>query len=130
MQEQALHGHAPPAGVVMDTAAGALVRDTLGNVTGGVRLPSMEAPIATYVSTASVNPFLPPALQGIGTLACRLSGAVVPFDDATIDALYPERGEYIGAVIESALDLKAKGLLLQRDALTLIIKALRSDVAK
>ena len=120
MQEQILEGAVPPAGVVMDTLPGSppveLARDGNGNVLGGVRLPSIEVPTATYVSEASVNPFLPPQLQFIGGLVCRLSGAVVPFDQATLDTLYRNHGKYVSAVAAAAKDLKTQGLLLQRNA--------------
>ncbi len=78
-----------PAGQVMEEVDGVLLRDALGNVIGGVRLPALEAPTATYLSTNTASPDLPPALLAIGNLACRLSGSVVPFDQATLDALYP-----------------------------------------
>ena len=128
MQEQVVDGDTPPAGIVLDTAAGGLVRDAVNNVVGGVRLPSMEAPTATYVSTASPNPFLPPALAGLAFLACRLSGAVVPFDAATLDALYPDHGTYQSQVVGSTNALKAQGLLLQQDAVRLKQAAANSGI--
>lgn len=130
MQEQIYDGEVPPAGVVLDTSAGGLVRDALGNVTGGVRLPSMEAPTATYVSQASANPFLPPVLGGIANLACRLSGAVVPFDAATLGALYPDHGSYVSQVVGSANDLKGQGLLLQQDVQTIKKAAAASEIGQ
>jgi len=128
MQEQIQGGEVPPAGVLMDTSAGALVRDGLSNVVGGVRLPSMEAPTATYVSQASANPFLPPILGGFANLACRLSGAVLPFDQATLDSLYPNHGSYVSQVVGSANALKAQGLLLQQDAKTIKEAAEQSGI--
>jgi hypothetical protein len=128
MQEQILDGEAPPTGVVLDTSGGALVRDVLGNVTGGVRLPSMEAPTAKYVSQASANPLLPPVLSGFAGLACRLSGAVVPFDGATLDGLYPNHEDYVSQVAGSAGALKAQGLLLQQDVQTIKKAAATSEI--
>jgi len=122
-----MDGSDPPAGVLMSTAGGALVRDGDSNVVGGVRLPSMEAPTATYVSSATANPFLPPLLATFANLACRLSGAVEPFDDATLAAKYPEHGTYVSQVVGSVNDLKAQGLLLQQDATT--IKQAAADSA-
>lgn len=130
MQEQVYDGKTPPAGVLMETLGTDLVRDELGNVTGGVRLPSMEAPLATYVSQATANPFLPPALGGIANLACRLSGAVLPFDEDTIAELYPGRRSYQRAVGRSVRELKAQGLLLQRDAQKIKKAARESGIGK
>lgn len=142
MQEQILDGDVPPAGVVMDTGDGfppPLARDGNGNVTGGVRLPSMEAPTATYVSTATYdttptgNPFLDPLLNGIfqdglGSLVCRLSGAVEPFDQATLDGLYPEHSDYVEQVVGAVVSLKAQGLLLQQNASTIKKAAAKSSI--
>lgn len=131
MQEQVLQGEVPPPGVVMEnTPAGALVRDGTGNVLGGVRLPSIEVPTATYISSATVKTFLPPELVFIGGLVCRLSGAVEPFDQATLDALYPSHGDYVSRVAGAAGDLKAQGLLLQSDAATIKRNAARSSIGK
>jgi hypothetical protein len=128
MQEQVETGAVPPAGVLMDDAAGILQRDALGNVLGGVRLPSMEAATAVYVSSATANPFLPPFLAGIANLACRLSGAVFSFDEATLASLYPNHGSYVSQVTESVIQLKAQGLLLQQDAVTVKPKAAHSEI--
>jgi len=131
MQEQVRDGDEPPAGVLMDTTAGfQLARDANGNVLGGVRLPSITAPTATYVSTASVEPTLPPALAGFGALVCRLSGAVEPFDEATLDDLYRSHGIYVKAVVSGARALKRQGLLLQQDAIKIKKAASRSDIGR
>lgn len=128
MQDQVSRHRSPPAGLVMDEVGGVLQRDELGNVTGGVRLPSMEAPTATYESTNIADPTLPPALQGIGGLACRLSGSVFPFDEATLDALYPRRSSFFIDVWRSVVRLRRQGLLLPEDALTVLFDALRAGV--
>ena len=138
MQEQLIDGDEPPAGVLLDTTLDTttsppefkLVRDDLGNVEGGVRLPSMEAPTATYVSTATANPFLPPFLASFANLACRLSGAVLPFDEYTLSALYPDHGTYVSQVVESANELKSQGLMLQQDAVTVKTAAAASDIGQ
>lgn len=128
MERQVARGWRPPAGVVMDAVGDVLQRDGLGNVTGGVRLPSMEAPTATYVSTNVADPTLPPQLQSIGNLACRLSGSVLPFDEATLDELYPRRSSYFFDVWRSVLRLGLKGLILPEDAWQVLEAALRSSV--
>ncbi|MBW1904746.1 MAG: hypothetical protein JRH14_17900 [Deltaproteobacteria bacterium] len=130
MQEQLIDGDEPPAGVLMDEDEFVLNRDSNDNVEGGVRLPSMEAPTATYVSSATANPFLPPQLAGIANLACRLSGAVFPFDDATLGALYPDHSTYVSQVVESANALKSQGLMLQQDVVAVKTAAAASDIGQ
>jgi len=131
MQEQVLDGDVPPAGVLMDTSATLqLERDANGNVLGGVRLPSITAPTATYLSVATANPFLPPFLAGFAGLVCRLSGAVDPFDQATLDGLYPNHGAYVSAVGKGVKALKTQGLLLQQDAVKIKTTAAQSDIGK
>jgi hypothetical protein len=130
MQEQIASGSPPPAGVLMDQTGGVLDRDALGNVTGGVRLPSMEAPVATYVSSNQADPALPPLLQQIGNLACFLGGSVLRFDDATLDELYRNQGAYVSQVAAAVNALKAQGLLLQSDASTVKRAAPKAGIGK
>ena len=130
MQEQVDTGSAPPAGILMSDSGGVLDRDANGNVLGGVRLPSMEAPLAAYDSTNTAAPGLPPLLSNLGNLACRLSGSVLPFDQATLDALYPNHGTYVSSVVGASNALKAQGLLLQSDAASIKKAAARSDIGK
>jgi hypothetical protein len=126
MQEQIMTGAVPPAGVLMDQVGGVLERDSAGNVTGGVRLPAMEAPTATYESTNQAADGLPPFLTFFGNLACRLSGSVFPFDGATLDGLYPDHDAYTSQVAAAVKTLKSQGLLLQSDASIIKKRAARS----
>jgi hypothetical protein len=119
-----------PAGQVMEAIDGVLARDALGNVIGGVRLPALEAPTATYLSTNTASPDLPPALLAIGNLACRLSGSVLPFDQATLDALYPNPASYLVRVRQSVDALQRQGLLLPEDAAKVMSDAVRSLTAR
>lgn len=128
MERQDRSGVRPPAGLVMDEVAGVLQRDEFDNVTGGVRLPSLEAPTATYASSNFADPTLPPQLQGIGNLACRLSGSVFPFEEEQLDSLYPRRFSYFVDVVKSVFQLRKQRLLLPRDGLELILDALRSGI--
>ena len=135
MQEQVADGSPPPPGVVMDTVMDeemnlVLDRDAQDNVTGGVRLPSMEVPTAEYVSTNQADPNLPLFLQQIGNLACRFAGSVFPFDTATLDSLYRNHGRYVREVAQSVKALKDQGLMLQRDAIKVKTAASESDFGK
>jgi hypothetical protein len=120
LQHQVRSGVQPPAGVLMDTdATGAVLRDEFGNGLGGIRLPEIEVPTATYVPGNAADPSLPPLLQFIGNLACRLSGSVVHFDSATLDELYPTPGSFIGPRFAQTAQLQGDRFLLARDARTL-----------
>lgn len=116
MEQQVQHSTKRPGGVLMDVDGGVIQRDEFGNGLGGVRLPSMEVPIATYTPGNQADPNLPPFLQQIGNLACFLAGSVVPFDDATLDELYPTKGGYVRSVAAAARRLMRDGLLLGPDA--------------
>jgi hypothetical protein len=76
-------------------------RDALGNARGGIRTPVVDAPIA--------------ALSGLGQTGasfCGLFGTTVPFDAATLAALYPTHGAYVSAVAKaSRAAVKARYLL-------------------
>jgi hypothetical protein len=116
MQEQSTKGTSPPAGVLMETFNGNVELDEFGNGLGGVRLPSINVPTATYTSGNVADPTLPLFLQPIGNLACFLAGSVTPFDEATLDMLYPNHETYVSQVSHAVKSLKSQGLLLQSDA--------------
>lgn len=65
-------GEAPPNGPRFAFAGGALARDANGNALGGIRLPPIDVPVASYRSTA-----------------CPLGGLTVPFTDLEIKQRYP-----------------------------------------
>jgi len=116
MYDQSATGAIPPPGQMMDVVANVVQKDAYGNGLGGVRLPSMDVPTATYISGNQADPFLPPFLINIGNLACFLSGSVFPFDQMTLDTLYRNDGQYTSKVMAAVKALKSQGLLLQRDA--------------
>jgi hypothetical protein len=76
----------------------------------------LDVPIATYGPSNSANPALPPVLIPIANLNCRLSGTVTPFDDATLDALYPDHGTYVSQVARRTNELQRERFLLPADA--------------
>ncbi len=130
MEDQVRKGREPPAGVQMDVDPNTqqVLRDEFGNGLGGVRLPSLEAPVATYLPGNVADPSLPPFLQAIGNLACFTGSSVSPFDPETLDDLYPNHGSYVKAVAESVNDLVSGDFLLPKDAATLKAAAAKSDV--
>jgi len=128
LEQQVKHGDAPPAGLLMDVVNGVVQRDGFGNGLGGVQLPSITTPTATYTPGNVADPSLPPFLQQIGNLACFLASSVVPFDQATLDGLYPNHGTYVSSVVHDVRDLKRDGFLLQRDATKITTAAALSTI--
>jgi len=128
LEDQVQRGFEPPAGVLMDVVNGVVQRDGHGNGLGGVRLPSMSVPIATYTPGNQADPNLPPFLQFIGNLACRLASSTQPFDQETIDTLYPNQGGYISRVAVHSARLMQDGFLLPKDRQKVIDTALESGI--
>jgi hypothetical protein len=130
MEDQVRKGRVPPVGVQMDVDpdTGQVLHDEFGNGLGGVRLPSLEAPVATYLPSNQADPSLPPFLQQIGNLACFLASSVIPFDGDLLAELYPTHDSYVDAVSHGANELVKQGLLLHKDAAALKASAFESDI--
>lgn len=92
---------------------GAVVRDEHGNVVGGLRLPPIEVPVATYLGDA-----------------CVLFGATLPFDPATLRELYPSHDDYVAELREATDRAVAQGVLLPADAADLIRRAEASTIPR
>lgn len=91
-------GPAPAIAEPYAVADGALVRDANGNVLGGVRTPQLDVPVAT--------------LTGEGA---ALSGRTIPFDAATLAALYPTPQAYLEAYAAATDKAIADGFMLADD---------------
>jgi hypothetical protein len=130
MEKQVEWGWPAPSGVQMDVdpGTGLVQRDVFGNGLGGVRLPVMDVPTATYTPGNVADPSLPGFLQAIGNLACFLASSVEPFDDATLDDLYPNHGTYVSQVTHAAIKLRWQRLLLSKDAQKIIWTAAQSGI--
>ena len=74
-------------------------RDADGNVLGGLRLPPIEVPVATYRSTD-----------------CELGGITVPFDPITLLQRYPTYADYEQRLRKATNRAVRKGWLLPVDA--------------
>lgn len=74
-------------------------RDADGNVLGGLRLPPIEVPVATYRSTD-----------------CQLGGITVPFDPITLQQRYPTFADYERQLRRATDRAVRKGWLLPEDA--------------
>ena len=112
-------GTAPAIAPPLEVSAGppaAIVRDARGIALGGIRTPAVDVPLA--VLSGDAQP---------GSLICALFGITVPFDEATLMALYADQAAYADAVEASADAAVAAGFLLPPDAA--LIKAAAADTA-
>ena len=99
-------GKAPePQPRVARNADGSRKFDENGNILGGVRLPLIEAPIATYFAGGNPAPTTDPC--GLAGGAMALKGTTRVFDAATLKTLYPKPDSYLAkfdAALARALD--------------------------
>ena len=121
---------------------GQIARDVFGNALGGVRLPALEVPLASYAPQNVSKPTcgtpgaplppdcLPPEVPPVVGLACWLSGAVEPFDRETLDELYPSKRGYLLQVLFETIELRRERFLLREDAREILARALQADVGK
>jgi hypothetical protein len=119
MERQLVQSVPMPRAEKLIATNGDLARDAYGNARGGLRLPEVDVPIASYAPSNSADPALPAFLQQIGALVCRLSGAVTDFDATTLNALYPTRGRYTRPYARRVNALLERRFLLREDAETL-----------
>ncbi len=107
-------GDPPPSQPLIDFAGDPpeVVREQHGIATGGIRYPQADVPIAQ-------NSSIP---LGAGILLL-LRGSCVPFDEATLDALYDDESAYIEKFTAAARAAEKAGVLLHRDVEPLILAA-------
>ena len=96
-------GMAPPPSAHIEIDAQGQTRvDANGNALGGVRLPEVSVPSATYGVAQ-------------GTL-CFLFGYRLPFDASKLKQLYGNKDTYVAKVAEAAKQLVAQRLIQQKGA--------------
>lgn len=86
-------------------------RDSYGNALGGLRLPEIDVPVATYGidnSTTGSTEFL-------DLFACATSGSHTPFTTTRLSTLYPTRADYYNKYKAAADRALAAGYLLPAD---------------
>jgi hypothetical protein len=94
-------GVVPPSQprIVMEPGAPPhIMRDSLGNAVGGIRLPEIVAPVAEYRGA------------GFGTGSMPLFGGARAFSDEQLGALYSSREEYLdlwNSGVDQLLDAEA-----------------------
>jgi hypothetical protein len=92
-----------------------VARDRFGNALGGIRLSQHAVPTATNTGVNSGPGF------------CRLYGSFQPFDNATLDALYPSYNIYVIQVMQATDENLWRGFLVPEDAIETIREAVYSD---
>lgn len=113
------HGIAPPPGTQIDIdASGVVIRDDLGNATGGVRVPTLAVPLGTFEP------------GNLGPLPCPVAGAHFALDEEALDALYPSHSYYVHRVTQSALHNALRGYLRWDDALRYVLEAAAAGVGR
>jgi hypothetical protein len=97
-------------------------RDQHQNALGGVRNPLTDVPTATLSGEPPEGATIADLADGKGDL-CILFGKTIPFDQATLVALYGTADNYLQKFRTSARELVTAGFLLQPDADKLIAEA-------
>jgi hypothetical protein len=103
-------GKAPPQQKPMEIAGNpvAFVRDTNGNAVGGVRLPELEAPIASY--------------RGMDERG-SIGGRTIPFTPEQLRKLYPTHEDYVRKVTTAAKAAEEAGVILPNRAVDYVAAA-------
>jgi hypothetical protein len=91
---------AAPAAGRLERDGWQLRRDEHGNALGGVRLPALEVPVATYR----------------GEFTDSAGGSTRAFEPATLAALYPSHDAYVAAMRTATDRAMAAGFMLPADA--------------
>jgi len=102
-------GKAPPEAPDPQVVNGQYVRDSDGNVVGGLRMPEMQVPIAKYT--------------GVVVPSTDCTNAVAPFSLDRLTQLYPTNKDYTKAYEKAAHDLEHDGFIGKEDADKLITRA-------
>ena len=109
-------GIAPPRAEPILVQGGAPVLDQYGNVQGGLRSSYLNVPVSTWYGTAT------------GASFCFIAGYEVPFEQSTLDTLYPNHGAYVRAVRADLKSLQKQRFITADDARLLFREAARSDI--
>jgi hypothetical protein len=120
----ARRGARPPtaSSIALGADGVTVLRDERGNALGGLRLAPFAVPVAL---DAGVNEN-PPGAGGL----CFLNGTHIPFDRATLSALYPDRHTYLRPFIRAVLSNVRDGYVLPADAIEMLRDAEASTAGR
>ena len=106
-------GTPPPAGPRFQlNADGSLARDEHRNALGGIRLPPVDVPVASYESEA-----------------CALGGLTRPFTELELRQLYPEgHAQYYALTKAKTIAAFKAGYILREDAQDFLVRACAARV--
>jgi hypothetical protein len=104
-------GKRPPTAPRFSFEGNSLAKDADQNGLGGVRLPPVEVPVATYVTTA-----------------CGLGGITIPFSAVQLVQRYPTHAVYLAKMRAATAKSVKAGFLLPADAKDLLERACRAIV--
>ncbi len=114
-------GTPPPAAPLIEgTLSGTtftIARDSYGNALGGLRLPAFEVPIGTNNGADNGGPAF-----------CLLYGFFTPFDEATLQSLYPTHDAYVHAFKHATFEALKAGYIVKDDAEEMIAEAVRAQI--
>ncbi|MBW2696406.1 MAG: hypothetical protein JRE70_08020, partial [Deltaproteobacteria bacterium] len=118
---QSRWGVRPPHGELIETTVDEngdpiIARDAFDNAIGGIRPAGIAVPVATYLPNNELADSIPDPLRPLLGLACRLGGSVFPFDEETIDELYPTHRRYVKKVTAQTVRLQFHRFMLWEDA--------------
>ncbi|MGK5741220.1 alpha/beta hydrolase domain-containing protein [Micromonospora sp. URMC 103] len=108
----------PTAPPLVFNPDGTKARDANGLARGGIRLSQVAVPTALNTG------------DNAGESFCRLFGTYQPFDEATLDRLYPSHAGYVGRVVATDVRNVAAGYLQPADAVENLREAVRSGVGR
>ncbi|MGY4827783.1 alpha/beta hydrolase domain-containing protein [Sphaerotilaceae bacterium SBD11-9] len=114
-------GTLPPTAprITRSVLLGRIQRDSYGNALGGLRLPEIDVPIATYGIDNSTTG----SLEFLDLFACTTSGSNDPFTATRLGSLYPTHADYYAKYKAAADKALAAGYLLPADYATALQEA-------
>jgi hypothetical protein len=119
-------GKAPSkAARIQRNALGFVKHDDHGNALGGLRLPQMDAPIATYAMYAN---FTTQGWTRRNIYACMAGGSTQPFDREELRKLYPTHEAYVQQFKAAADAAQAAGFLRPADHAAALQQAQQAQV--
>ncbi|GAA3598759.1 alpha/beta hydrolase domain-containing protein [Nonomuraea rosea] len=118
----------PPAAPKLEitdatTSPATLTRDAYQIARGGIRLAAVDAPTERNTGWNI-------GLTDATTSACRQGGTWIPFDETTLETLYPGRRDYVAKVRQVTEQNLRDGFITRRDADRTIRDAERSGAGR
>lgn len=107
-----INGVLPPTAprITRSTLLGRIQRDTYGNALGGLRLPEIDVPIATYGLDNSTS-----SSEFLDRFACTTCGSTTAFTATRLGSLYSSRDDYYNKYKAAADRALQAGYLLPAD---------------